>query len=302
VSYIVHVNAAGVATPYVNVKDAALQSTTIEFDGSAGTIYFNYFTDEQSYVYVKEAVVTYMTYDLETLAGDVAENSMRISNLEAGGGSSSTSYSNAIGHHCVNRPYDFKDKTALYFGDSITNGWTSGKKADNGGFPTLFSNMVGLTFTNYGKNSVFMNHAEKVLCLFDENLDPRLYFLDKTLKEISIPQETFLDICENSKDLNAIQSMFAINRDMTGFIVIPGNMNSSRNNTYGYISKGLEIAIKNNYYLNYNPVGSYTGFATGEVNKNGYVEVSLALADKVNVTIVTDVDVADNEIIFEGLI
>lgn len=160
VSYIVHVNAAGVATPYVNVKDAALQSTTIEFDGSAGTIYFNYFTDEQSYVYVKEAVVTYMTYDLETLAGDVAENSMRISNLEAGGGSSSTSYSNAIDHHCVNRPYDFKDKTALYFGDSITNGWTSGKKADNGGFPTLFSNMVGLTFTNYGKNSTILSSED----------------------------------------------------------------------------------------------------------------------------------------------
>ena len=164
---------------------------------------------------------------------------------------------------------------------------------------------VGLPYpntNNYGKSSVFMNHAEKVLCLFDENLDPRLYFLDKTLKEVAIPQETFLDICKNSKDLNALQSMFAMNRDMTGFVVMPSNTNSSKNNTYGYISKGLEIAVKDNIYLNYNPEESYTGFATGEVDENGNVEVSLTLADKVDVTVVTDVDVADNEITFEGLI
>ena len=51
---------------------------------------------------------------------------------------------------CVNKPFDFNGKTALFFGDSITQGFTSGTTITPNGYPKLFSDKVGMNFTNYG--------------------------------------------------------------------------------------------------------------------------------------------------------
>ena len=52
--------------------------------------------------------------------------------------------------HNVNAPYDFAGKTAYFFGDSITYGYTRSGRATNGGYPGVFSEAVGLTHSNYG--------------------------------------------------------------------------------------------------------------------------------------------------------
>ena len=51
---------------------------------------------------------------------------------------------------CVSRPFDFQNKKALFFGDSITRGFTSGTTTTENGYPKLFSEKVGMTYTNYG--------------------------------------------------------------------------------------------------------------------------------------------------------
>lgn len=58
----------------------------------------------------------------------------------------------SCGHHCLNKPYEFNGKKALFFGDSITYGFVkaTGAQATNGGYPKIFSEKVGLNFTNNG--------------------------------------------------------------------------------------------------------------------------------------------------------
>lgn len=69
----------------------------------------------------------------------------KISGITSGtSGTSTSDYFNV-----VNKPYEFNGKTALFFGDSITQGHTgSGVTAEN--FVKLFSERVGLTTTNKG--------------------------------------------------------------------------------------------------------------------------------------------------------
>jgi lysophospholipase L1-like esterase len=50
----------------------------------------------------------------------------------------------------VSKPFTFNGKTALYFGDSITTGATSGSTSTPNNFPKLFSDKVGLNYTNKG--------------------------------------------------------------------------------------------------------------------------------------------------------
>lgn len=57
--------------------------------------------------------------------------------------------------HHVNTPYNFADKKAFFFGDSITYGYIknadgTASRATKGGYPGFFSKAVGLTHTNYG--------------------------------------------------------------------------------------------------------------------------------------------------------
>ena len=50
--------------------------------------------------------------------------------------------------HSVNKPFAFSGKTAVFTGDSITYGFTSGSTTTQNNYPKLFSTIVGLTHTN----------------------------------------------------------------------------------------------------------------------------------------------------------
>ena len=53
-------------------------------------------------------------------------------------------------NHVVNKPYNFNGKKALFFGDSITKGFTRFDHITENGFPKVFSNSVGMDYVNYG--------------------------------------------------------------------------------------------------------------------------------------------------------
>ena len=59
---------------------------------------------------------------------------------------------------CVSKPFDFQNKKALFFGDSITKGFTSTTTTTENGYPKLFSEKVGMTYTNYGVGGSCLGH------------------------------------------------------------------------------------------------------------------------------------------------
>lgn len=52
--------------------------------------------------------------------------------------------------HCIDKPFNFNGKKALFYGDSITAGFTSGSSVTQNNYPKLFSQSVGMSYTNYG--------------------------------------------------------------------------------------------------------------------------------------------------------
>ena len=53
--------------------------------------------------------------------------------------------------HLVRKPFNFAGKTAIYTGDSITVGYTSGSTTTPNNYPKLFSEKVGLNYSNKAK-------------------------------------------------------------------------------------------------------------------------------------------------------
>lgn len=56
----------------------------------------------------------------------------------------------------VRKPFDFTGKNAVFCGDSITRGYTSGSTITENGYPKLFSDAVGMTFENKGVGGATM--------------------------------------------------------------------------------------------------------------------------------------------------
>ena len=52
---------------------------------------------------------------------------------------------------CLNKPYNFSNKTALFFGDSITKGYINSSTITDKTYCKIFSDKVGLTHTNKAK-------------------------------------------------------------------------------------------------------------------------------------------------------
>ena len=69
---------------------------------------------------------------------------------------------------------------------------------------------------------------------------------------------------------------------------------------YG-VNSGYEWTIVKNTSLNYNKDTAFTGIYTGKINEDNKLEVNTLLVDKVDVTIITDIDVNDDEFILEGV-
>lgn len=60
--------------------------------------------------------------------------------------------------------------------------------------------------------------------------------------------------------------------------------------------------IVSNQHFNYNSSNSFTGIATGNVDDLGRYEVEMTLPEKLDLKVVTDVNVTEDEIIFEGVL
>lgn len=147
--YMVHVAANGTVTPYFKLNTMEEETVTLGGDLD-GILYFNAFTDETyqgvTYTYVKEATMRCLQRPTEVVAQKPEDSVVAVPGLRA------------VNHHCVNKPYAFSGKTALFFGDSITYGWTGSERAGYG-YPGIFSEKVGLRFANYGKNGSLLGGA-----------------------------------------------------------------------------------------------------------------------------------------------
>ena len=94
----------------------------------------------------------------------------------------------------------------------------------------------------------------------------------------------------------------SLSPDKKKLAVYVGDIYTSGQNLYIYdVNSGYEWTIVKNTTMNYNAGTSFTGVYTGNTNEDNKLEVNTLLVDKVDVTIVTDVDVNDDEIIFEGV-
>ena len=63
-------------------------------------------------------------------------------------------------YNCVKKPFTFNGKTIDFYGDSITEGFTSGSTKTQNGFPKLFSNAVGAkSFRNLGVGGTCLSKA-----------------------------------------------------------------------------------------------------------------------------------------------
>lgn len=105
--------------------------------------WFNYKTSEKAYV--NSLKVIYRTIDNVEKSEDVE-----------------IKYSS-----CLNKPFSFNGKTAYFFGDSITRGFTSGSTTTQNGYPKLFSDSVGMTYTNYGVGGSLLSKLDDYGCIFD---------------------------------------------------------------------------------------------------------------------------------------
>lgn len=70
--------------------------------------------------------------------------------------------------HTVNKPYIFSGKTAVFCGDSITRGFTSGSTTTENGYPKVFSDSVGMTFTNKGVGGASIARVSGFGCIQDQ--------------------------------------------------------------------------------------------------------------------------------------
>ena len=74
----------------------------------------------------------------------------------------------SIIQHTINKPYVFDQKRALFCGDSITAGYTSGTTTTENSFPKLFSDAVGLTYTNKGAAAATIARFNTYRCIHDQ--------------------------------------------------------------------------------------------------------------------------------------
>lgn len=69
--------------------------------------------------------------------------------------------------HLVNKPLTFSGKTAVFFGDSITEGVTTPGIVTPNGYPTVLSGMLGMSYTNKGVSGASVYRVSGYPCIYD---------------------------------------------------------------------------------------------------------------------------------------
>jgi hypothetical protein len=149
----------------------------------------------------------------------------------------------------------------------------------------------------------FINMDDKLFGFVETDGTPVAYCLeDGVMKRLDIPVDVLNTIkADTSLDTYNRQG-FSFNKD---FSVVSwdwstGNyINYSR---YAYIKDGVSAYISYPISDNFNYNSSFTGYATGEVDALGRLEVEICLPEKAELTVITNIDVNEDDIVFEGAV
>ena len=148
----------------------------------------------------------------------------------------------------------------------------------------------------------YINIGEGVFCFIRSDNTPVVYMVEgESLIKKQIPIEIINKIESVVTGLYRNNICFVCNRDMTHF---SWTYSTGQYNHYGVAShtgNGVKIYIAEPEQSNYTDAYSFTGYITGNVDNLGRYEAEMVLPETVDVKIVTNVDVANNEIIFEGM-
>ena len=113
-------------------------------------------------------------------------------------------------NHIVNKPYNFNGKKALFFGDSITQGYTRFDNITEYGFPKVFSESVGMNYVNYGVGGYCMSDVYSKMLQIDksEYNSSNFVFIADGINDwqTGVPLETFknnvISVCKLLKNYN----------------------------------------------------------------------------------------------------
>ena len=106
-------------------------------------------------------------------------------------------------------------------------------------------------------------------------------------------------LTDNANQVYCYRLMFS--PDMSKAIITLRPTNNTMDVSLLVLGKaGWEIV--SNQHFNYNSSNSFTGIATGNVDDLGRYEVEMTLPEKFDLKVATNVNVADGEIVFEGVL
>ena len=127
-------------------------------------------------------------------------------------------------------------------------------------------------------------------------------FENGVMKRIDIPVDVVNTIkADTSLDTYSRQTI-SFNKD---FSVISWDWSTGNYNNYSryaYIKDGVSAYISYPESRNFNYNSSFTGYTTGEVDAIGRLEVEICLPEKAELTVNTNIDVNEGDIIFEGAV
>ena len=188
------------------------------------------------------------------------------------------------------------------------------------------SGTTSLGSTNYGYSAYRIGEKAPIVELTQD--DTLIQYLDKKYTIWNMDQRNncliigtrdnvyILEFDKELKQFREVASNFELPENPNGEFIYNASLSPDKKKLVVYVgdiySGGQNLCIYDvnseyswtivkNTTINYNKDTAFTGIYTGKTNEDNKLEVNTLLVDKVDVTLVTDVDVNDDEIIFEGV-
>ena len=139
---------------YIKYTSATSAPVTFLIEKSGDTVLgtANAPTTETTYTPMSNSSVIYMNFfDYASAQDFVKQISVKYDNLiDVDKSEIVDIVSGSLLFNLARKPFVFSGKNAVFCGDSITKGYTSGSTTTQNGYPKLFSDAVGMTFENKG--------------------------------------------------------------------------------------------------------------------------------------------------------
>ena len=149
----------------------------------------------------------------------------------------------------------------------------------------------------------FINLSDRLFGFVETDGTPIAYCLeDGVIKKLNLPVDVVNTIKTDTSLDNQSRQSFSFNKDLSVMSWDWATGKYENRSRYAYIKNGISIYIADPESRNYNYANSLTGYVTGEVDALGRVEVEIYLPEKVDLTVITNIDVNDDEIVFEGAV